>query len=182
MWEKNLRELGNVTDVRLRDKRESWKHYATNYFADGREIFRPVMDDPYMKGFLRDLFNRPSCAACPAKGGDYADLTLGDFWGIEKILPALDDDRGTSLVLVHSEKGRQALAALRDRVESRAVPFADAVRYNPAVTTASAAHPQRAEAMRRMETEPLARVVADYTRASGKEKLMGFARKLLGRK
>ena len=182
VWEKNLRELGNVTDVRLRDKRESWKHYATNYFADGREIFRPVMDDPYMKGFLRDLFNRPSCAACPAKGGDYADLTLGDFWGIEKILPALDDDKGTSLVLVHSEKGRQALAALRDRVESRAVPLADAVRYNPAVTTASAAHPQRDEAMRRMETEPLARVVADYTKASGKEKLMGFARKLLGRK
>lgn len=182
VWEKNLHELGPVADVRLRDKRDSWKHYATNYYVDGREIFRPVMEDPYMKGFLRDLYNRPACADCPAKGGGYADLTLGDFWGIEKILPEMDDDKGTSLVLVQTEKGKQAVAALHGRVESKAVPFADAVRYNPAVTHAAPAHPDRAEAMRRMQTESLAAVVADYTRVSGAEKLKSFARRLLGRR
>lgn len=182
IWRKNLRELGEVSDVRLRDKRQSWKHYATNYFVDGKELLRPVMDDPYMKGFLRDLYNRPSCTDCPAKTGGYADLTLGDFWGIEKILPELDDDKGTSVVLVQTEQGKQALAALSDRVESKSVSFAQAVQYNPAVTTSAHDHPQRAEAMKRLQNEPLAVVVADYTKVSGVEKLKGFARRLLGRK
>ena len=182
IWEKNLRELGTVTDVRLRDKRQSWKRYATNYFVDGKEILRPVMDDPYMKGFLRDLYNRPSCTDCPAKTGGYADLTLGDFWGIEKCLPDMDDDKGTSLVLVQTEQGKKALAAIADRVESKAVTFAQATQYNPAVTISAHDHPQRNEAMKRLENEPLAAVVADYTKTSGMEKLKGFARKLLGRK
>lgn len=182
VWRKHLQELGQeVTDVRLRDKRDSWKRYATNYFVDGREIFRPVMEDPYMKGFLRDLYNRPACAACPAKGGGYADLTLGDFWGIEKILPELDDDKGTSLVLVHTARGKQALAALHARVDSRAVPFSDGIRYNPAVVHASPAHPMRAQAMQRLQTEPLAQVVGDYTRVSAADRLKGLARRLLRR-
>ena len=182
VWEKNLRELGAVTDVRLRDKRQSWKRYATNYFVDGRELLRPVMDDPYMKGFLRDLYLRPSCTDCPAKTGGYADLTLGDFWGIEKVKPEMDDDKGVSLVLVQTERGRDALAAIAGRADSKAVPFAQAVRYNPAVTASAHAHPQRDAAMKRLETEPLAAVVADYTRQSGVDKLKGLARRLLGRR
>ena len=121
-----MRELGAVTDVRLRDKRDSWKHDATNYLVNGAEIFRPVMQDPYMRGFLRGLYNRPSCTDCPAKTSGYADLTLGDFWGSEKIVPELDDDKGTSVVLIQTDKGRKALQKLAGRVESKAVSFADA--------------------------------------------------------
>ena len=182
IWEKNLRELGAVTDVRFRDKRESWKRYATNYLVNGAEIFRPVMEDPYMKGFLRDLYNRPSCTDCPAKTGGYADLTLGDFWGVEKIVPELDDDKGTSVVLIQTEQGRKALAKLAGRVESKAVSFADAVRYNPAITTSAHDHPNRAEAWKRLEQEPLAAVIADYTKESTTAKLKSIARRLLGRK
>ena len=182
IWEKNLRELGTVTDVRFRDKRDSWKHYATNYLVNGAEIFRPVMEDPYMKGFLRDLYNRPSCTDCPAKTSGYADLTLGDFWGAEKLVPELDDDKGTSAVLIQTEQGRKALQKLAGRVESKAVSFADAVRYNPAITTAAHDHPQRREAWKRLEQESLAAVVADYTKESTAAKLKGIARRLLGRK
>lgn len=179
IWNQNLRELGNqVTDVRLRDKRDSWKHYATNYLVDGQQIFRPVMEDPYMKGFLRDLYNRPSCTACPAKTAGYADLTLGDFWGIEKIVPELDDDRGTSLVLVQTEQGREAFGNLADRVQSKVVPFERAVQYNPAVTTSAHDHPQRAQAWERFQTESLAAVVADYTRMRTIDKIKQFARRL----
>lgn len=182
IWEKNLRELGVVTDVRLRDKRDSWKHYATNYLVNGAEIFRPVMQDPYMRGFLRGLYHRPSCTDCPAKTSGYADLTLGDFWGSEKIVPELDDDKGTSVVLIQTEKGRQALQKLAGRVESKAVSFADAVRYNPAITTSAQNHAQRREAWKRLEHEPLSVVVEDYTRESTVERLKGIARRILGRK
>lgn len=34
-----------------------------------------------------------------------SDITVADFWGIQNELPEMDDDKGTSFVLVHSEKG-----------------------------------------------------------------------------
>ena len=109
-------------------------------------------------------------------------MTLGDFWGVEKIVPELDDDKGTSVILIQTEQGREVLAKLAGRVESKAVSFADAVRYNPAITTSAHDHVQRAEAWKRLEQEPLAAVVADYTKESAAAKLKGIARRLLGRK
>ena len=59
-----------------------------------------------MTGYLGpNLYIRPSCAQCKFKGSErHADITLADFWGIEK---EYDDDNGTSLVIVNSEKGQK---------------------------------------------------------------------------
>ena len=59
-----------------------------------------------MRGFLHDIYLRPSCYACPAKSGkSHSDITLADYWGIEHQHPEMDDDKGTSLVLLNTEKG-----------------------------------------------------------------------------
>ena len=59
-----------------------------------------------MRIFLNDVILRPSCYNCKAKGGrSGSDLTIADFWGIDQLNPDLDDDCGTSLVLINSEKG-----------------------------------------------------------------------------
>ena len=66
-------------------------------------------ENTYMNAFLSDLDNRPSCAKCPAKfQKSGADLTLGDFWGIDA---ELDDDRGCSLVLANTERGLSVIRA-----------------------------------------------------------------------
>jgi len=60
-----------------------------------------------MKGFLRDIYLRPSCYQCSFKEfKSGSDITLGDYWGIQNILPDFDDDKGISLVIVNTEKGR----------------------------------------------------------------------------
>jgi hypothetical protein len=57
----------------------------------------------FMQAFLNDLILRPSCYQCVCKAGrSGADITMGDFWGIEKIRPELDDDKGCGLVLDYS--------------------------------------------------------------------------------
>ena len=57
-----------------------------------------------MRGFLSNLFLRPSCYQCKFKGGRCgADIILGDFWGVQSILPEVDDDKGVSLVLTNTE-------------------------------------------------------------------------------
>ena len=48
-------------------------------------------DNIYMRGFLHDLYLRPSCYACMAKGGrSQSDLTLGNYWSVERTCPDLN--------------------------------------------------------------------------------------------
>jgi hypothetical protein len=61
-------------------------------------------ENDYMRAFLSNLSLRPSCYNCPAKAGKSgADITIGDFWGIENVQPELDDDRGMSVLVNYNE-------------------------------------------------------------------------------
>ena len=85
-----------------------------------------------MRGFLRDLYLRPSCHACPAKSGKSgADITLGDYWGIESLMPEIDDDRGISAITTNTEKGEKALHLIT--AELHPAPYEDLCTKNPAL-------------------------------------------------
>jgi hypothetical protein len=61
-----------------------------------------------MNAFLSDLSLRPSCYVCPAKAGKSgADITIGDFWGIENAMRKVDDDKGVSLLIINSARDCQ---------------------------------------------------------------------------
>ena len=114
VWEKYLQEQardhgGKPAVVSFRDKRSGWNGSSISVkFDNEAEYCRRGSEDRYMQVFLRDICLRPSCHSCRFK--DFprpADLTIGDAWGIGKHMPELDDDRGTSVVMVNSPKGRQ---------------------------------------------------------------------------
>ena len=81
-----------------------------------------------------------------------SDITLGDFWGIWDIAPDMDDNGGTSLVLLHSERGNRMFEQVRGRLKTRKVTLEEAGRQNPSLLRASAEKPQR-EAVLRMIRE-----------------------------
>ena len=96
-----------------------------------------------MKLFLKNLILRPSCYHCPAKGGkSQSDLTIADFWGIEKCHPDFDDERGVGLMMVNSVRGQQIMSSLQ--LKCQIVSFNDAIIGNP-VYTNSVAKPQKRE-------------------------------------
>ena len=71
-------------------------------------------DNVYMKGFLSNLYLRPSCHDCKCKDGKHhSDISLGDFWGIDKFNPSFDDDKGVSLVLINTPKGKEFLQKVK---------------------------------------------------------------------
>lgn len=112
VWQKHMHEQqakrgNNVKAVRFRDKRSGWKNYSVSMaFDDGSEYCKENRSDAYMRLFIGDICLRPSCHSCRFKDIPRAsDLTIGDAWGIQHHMPHMDDDRGTSIVLVHSEKG-----------------------------------------------------------------------------
>lgn len=94
--------------VCFRNKQNSWKRYSLSIdFESGRQYIREFNEDLFMQGFLKNIFLRPSCYCCEFKTVNrMADITLADFWGIQDILPDMDDERGTSFVWIHSEKGK----------------------------------------------------------------------------
>jgi Coenzyme F420-reducing hydrogenase, beta subunit len=67
----------------------------------------------YSVMFYNDLISRDSCCQCPFTNLHRpSDITIGDFWGVEKSLPDFEDEKGVSLVLVNTEKGQQLFHAV----------------------------------------------------------------------
>ena len=121
LWKEylNWQEARNgqkIVQASFRDKRRfGWRsHVETLTFADGTVI----SDKLYTTIFYRHLALRPSCHACPyAMPHRCSDISMGDFWGLEKVLPGFADNLGVSLALVHSEKGSKLFDEARPRMD-----------------------------------------------------------------
>ena len=113
----NLKEIefqSKIVDMNLRDKKKSWHRLHTSMeFENGKNYFVFCGYDKYMSMFLNNISLRPSCFNCKfttkAREGD---ITLGDFWGIGKHIYNMDDDKGTSLVSINSDKGQRVWEAI----------------------------------------------------------------------
>ena len=135
VWQAYLQRIADdanpVEAVNFRDKRISWKSFGLSIKRRNGDIsFATHTRNPYMLGFLKDIYLRPSCFECPAKGGrSGADITLADFWGIDKAFPQYYEQGCYSLVLAYSDKGREALKNLPGIV-AHEVPYRDALQCN----------------------------------------------------
>lgn len=88
--------------------------------------------DAYERGFHKNIFLRYSCEACPfAAPPRPGDISLGDFWGLERYKPELTNPKGVSVVLVNSEKGAAVWNRLSEKlVLCEEVPLKAAIKYN----------------------------------------------------
>lgn len=105
-----------LINISFRDKTTGWKNCSIrHHFQNGSSKIISMPADPYMMSYLRNYVLRPSCYVC--KFSDLyrlGDLTIADFWGVAKNYPEYDhDDKGTSLVLVNTKKGKDWLEACR---------------------------------------------------------------------
>ncbi len=136
--------------INLRSKHTGWSRYQySNLFQyeDGFYHSAKSNESIYMKLFVNGCINRDSCANCRFKGYNrVSDLTIGDFWGIWDIMPEMDDNKGTSVVLVQSERGKAILESLKDRIQMMLVSLEEASRQNPAILKSFSAHEKRGEA------------------------------------
>ncbi|MEE1302273.1 MAG: Coenzyme F420 hydrogenase/dehydrogenase, beta subunit C-terminal domain [Bacteroidales bacterium] len=139
------REQGfEIKDIRFRDKRFGWKKFSfvlslrllSESLDDGEKnlvsLSYTLHENAFMKGFLSNIYLRPSCYACPAKAGKSgSDITLADYWGISSLMPELDDDRGISAIIVNTEKGRKKMQATT--AELYPAPYEDICKKNPSL-------------------------------------------------
>lgn len=84
------------------------------HFDDGSILNENYSDNLFIRGFSRNLYLRPSCYFCPFKGVERcSDITLGDFWGLERYAPEFGDRFGISCVLLHTAAGRELFSQIQ---------------------------------------------------------------------
>lgn len=115
---KQSEQGADVRRVFFRDKGSGWKAFSMKMEFDDLTVYEQCFEkDPFMRLFLQDICLRPSCYACRFKRlNRVSDLTLGDAWGVGKYRKEMDDDKGTSVILVHSKKGERLLQAVEGQL------------------------------------------------------------------
>lgn len=95
-------------------------------FESGEIINLDISECEYLYGFHTGLYFRPACANCPfASSNRPADITLGDYWGIEKLYPMYQSNKGVSLIRFNTKKGGFILSDLmKGRLLSTSYAFA----------------------------------------------------------
>lgn len=126
MYISNLerRYKSKVKKVKFKNKTYGWHNFSTKIeFENGKKYIGSRYIDSFMVGYLKyTAFMRPACYECRFKGFPrIGDITLADFWGIENINKKLDNDMGTSMVLVNSSKGQELFNKVKDRVKCEQV-------------------------------------------------------------
>lgn len=119
--------------------------------------------DAMMKAFIQNICLRNSCYQCKFKGiAGQSDITLADFWGIERVLPYIDDDIGTTLMVSHTAKGRRLFNAIRPNVIYEKINAINVLDLNPMMVDSASRHPKRNEFFMSLDTEPFESIVKRY--------------------
>ena len=162
VWRKYLDELKSTPDeqfisTNFRDKSMDWESFSITCTSDRKTYTQKAAQNPYYRAFLSNLSIRKSCTKCPVIGfARHGDITLGDFWKINKYNPKLNDQLGTSCVLLNSPKGEQLFSKIQSKLKfCERVPLKYAKKGNPSLTQPSVAHPNRDRFFSHLDQIPL---------------------------
>lgn len=128
LWDVYRENVGEIHRFSFRDKSNGWENYSVR---KNEEII-PRNENAYIKAYNSRLNIRPSCYACHFKCKNRnSDITLGDFWGIDSVLPEMNDKKGTSLVILNTSKGHELFESISPKLKSSEVDFDSAIMKNP---------------------------------------------------
>lgn len=168
-WRKYLKELkpGKITDIQFRDKSKGWHGYRVRIDGENCHVFDEFNKNTYMRAFIADASLRPSCYECHYKHLQFAgDYVLADFWGVSEVFPELDDDKGTSLILINSEKGEKIISSLKEFADIKEVDIDKAVKKNGPAINGAAMNEKNVALFNNIDNMTVHRIVEKYIRGS----------------
>ena len=171
-----------VTGFSFRDKAVSWREYSPlATFADGSTVGANDLTGSFTELFRYELCLAPSCANCRyASCHREGDITIGDFWGVEKSLPELDDGAGVSAVMVNTEKGKRLWEAAPHNAETAPCPWEQIAAGQVNMKQSAAPSPSSESFYRLCAEKGMEKALAAYTRTGLKRRTKDKIKKLLG--
>lgn len=172
----------SIQYIKAKNKELGWRNLTRKVvFKNGAVYYGVLLDDDYRRGYHKHLYSRPSCYNCQYKGFPrIADITIGDFWGVEKVDKNLDNNVGTSLILVNSQKGAKYLEKVKPYMYIKHVPFSSILPGNIALRQ-SIHYPKidREQFFETLDATDFDTVVKKYFPKPGKKDLRGTVKKLI---
>ncbi len=111
----------------FRDKSFGWRRNISSYYYKGKRM----ITSNYIKIFESQLCLKSICYECSyASIHRCSDITVGDYWGIEKVHPEFEDTLGVSLLLCNSEKGAKLFEKVKDKLHVIETKIEDALQPN----------------------------------------------------
>lgn len=149
-----------ILTANFRDKDFGWEAHCESFRLEGQE--KKLAMNEYTDLFYQHIMLRPSCSACPFTNVHRpGDLTMADFWGIEKHDAAFNDNRGVSLVLVNSPAGAEIFEEARKDFDCFEAHVKDCMQ--PTLFKPSAPSPRRAQFWEDYQQMPFAELLRKYT-------------------
>ena len=152
LWHKYLswwcNKQGSLTNVEFRSKVYGYSGSTMKLtFADGFEVSTGAMLQHHKNTMFAGLSLRPSCYGCHFKTANRtSDFTLFDCWDVNLFNSEMDDDKGTTVLLVQSEKGKRLFGALSNTWKFHKVDPEVVIRNDGDMILASAKkNPRRCE-------------------------------------
>lgn len=184
-WRKYLETFSSkekIKAVSFRSKDYGWDKFSMKIDTDGGRYIKDLSRDCFLQAFLRNVCLRPACHKCRFKTlNRQSDITLGDFWGIEKLIPEMHDNKGISLVFANTNRGRKILEDLDVALLLRVVNIHQALKYNPPATKSVPPNPKRDLFFRDLERLNFEKLVKKYASDSIFVTLKRFSKRVLSK-
>ena len=170
-----------AVEIKAKNQKWGWHRFSMRVnFENGQEYCEDRYTDLFFVGYLQaGNFCRPSCYQCQFKGfPQAADITFADFWGIESLDPTMDQDKGTSLVVINTEKGQRLFESIKDRVIWKEYPT-DVLKIKQEANTSLIAVIDNRDAFFTMlDEKPFEQVADEYFPKSQPQKKVTIMRKI----
>lgn len=120
-------------------------------------------EEPFYCGFQKYMTLRPSCYQCPWASTDrVSDITLADFWGIEKVTSKWDRRDHPSLVILNTDFGKSCFRKIEKEISCFEVTREDAVRGNGSLIGPTKCPAEREQFFKDIQTKSFEEVVKKH--------------------
>ena len=120
IYQRDKLGIKHIKQIRFRDKTIYGYKYSnlTIKFNENERYAEGVETDPYLRAFFTDLSDRPSCYHCAFKKQyRVSDITIWDCFNVGDFTKKLDDDKGTTRILIQSDKGKEVFEKIKNKFD-----------------------------------------------------------------
>ncbi len=163
---KQKKHNSKIKEFYFRNKDKGWKLFTVKQkYANNQCESSIFTQDPFIQLFLGEICLRPSCYNCRFKDiKRQSDITIGDSWGIENYMPEMDDDKGTSVVIAHTEKGINLINCIKDNLIIKNAELDEALPPTADSRKSVLPHKNRERLFRRLDKNTNIEKLADLVR------------------
>lgn len=172
-----FKDSDKITGYKFRDKSSGWELAACVTYKDGTRKLFPAGTDSYYSLFLDQQTYRLNCYSCKyASEHRPGDLTIGDYWGIEKQHPEFaekaDAQKGISCIIVNTPKGEEVLKDMASCLELLPSTYEQVAARNAQLTRPSNMGRYRDEVFRIYRKEGYAGVASFFKAKYKKQRII----------